>query len=585
MPLYSPQSLELLRQRIDLTEVVGAHITLKRTGASYKALCPFHEEKTPSFMIQKGAAHYHCFGCGAHGDAIGFLMAHVRMGFVEAVEHLAEKFGVVLERAEGPVEAKGPSRVVLKEALEKACRFYHFSLLYSEEGREALTYLYERGIDLAFLKAFEIGYATRQRGALRSLMEKEGVATDVLEAAGLLHMDGGREFFFERIMFPIRDGMGAVIGFSARKFKEETFGGKYINTPETPLFKKSKVLFGLSYSRRRIARERRAIIVEGQIDCLRMIQAGFNCTVAGQGTAFGEGHAKELLSLGVQEVILALDGDDAGREAAMKVGDLFQKKGVEVFVLRLPEGSDPDAVIREQGAEGFLQLVHEKIDYLSFAVEHLQRQFPLDTPSGKNNLVETLTKQISAWEHPVMVHESLKRLAELTHLPEGLIGVRAAPLRSIRRSEGVERIDVDPDRILETDLLRWLLLVGTDAPELERLVQQKLSPDDLRTPTCRRLFASYLMALAEGKPRDLLSLAASLENEEEAIVEEILGRKVNMQKVEEGVREVVKKLLYRGWLAEREKIRLQIQSGGLSEEEVVRLAKEFDTLRKNPPTL
>src|SRR5262249_1487277 len=157
----------------------------------------------------------------------------------------------------------------------------------------------------------------------------------------------------ERITFPICDAAGAVIGFSARKYLETTFGGKYINTPETPLFKKSRVLFGLNFSRRRIAKEKKAIIVEGQIDALRLIKAGFNLTVAGQGTAFGEGHVKELLNLGVSEVFLALDGDEAGREATHKIGNLFQKEGIEVRVVNLPGKSDPDTFLKEKGPEAF----------------------------------------------------------------------------------------------------------------------------------------------------------------------------------------------------------------------------------------
>ena len=332
MAVFTKDSLETLRQRIDLVDLLSSHIELKRTGAAYKALCPFHDE-TPSFTIQKGDTHYHCFGCGAHGDAIQFLMEHVKMSFSDAVESLAQRFHVHLERAEETAEKKGPSKAVLKAALEHACRFYHFMLLHSPQGHIVLQYLYKRGLDLDFIRHFQAGWAPPTPGMMRHVLHDKLVTDDIMVDAGLLQArEGGgfRDFFSDRITFPIRDASSTVIGFSARKYKEETFGGKYVNTPETPLFKKSKVLFGLNYSRKRIAKDRKAIIVEGQIDALRLIQAGFNFTVAGQGTAFGEGHVKELTTLGINQAYLALDGDDAGQQAAYKIGNLFQKEGVEV---------------------------------------------------------------------------------------------------------------------------------------------------------------------------------------------------------------------------------------------------------------
>src|SRR5581483_4197855 len=321
--MFTKESLEQLRQRIDLADVLSTHLSLQRSGSSYKALCPFHEEKTPSFIIQKGGSHYHCFGCGAHGDAIAFLMTHVKMGFSEAVESLAERFQVTLEKNEEPLGEKGPSKAHLKQALDLASQLYHYLLLHSADGQVALRYLYERGIDLDFIQKFQVGFAPRQGDILMRYLRAHSIDERIQEIAGLISISQSgrvRDFFCERIIFPIRDALGAVIGFSARKFKEETFGGKYINTPETPLFKKSRVLFGLSYCRSRIAKETKAIIVEGQVDCLRLIHAGFNYTVAGQGTAFGEEHVRELLHLGVKKIYLALDGDSAGQEAAVKIG-------------------------------------------------------------------------------------------------------------------------------------------------------------------------------------------------------------------------------------------------------------------------
>ncbi|MBU6447213.1 MAG: DNA primase, partial [Verrucomicrobia bacterium] len=283
MGTFSRESLELLRSRIDLVEVLSPYLKLQRAGAAHKALCPFHDEKTPSFVINRGDSHYHCFGCGAHGDAIQFLMTHLKMSFVEAVESLADRCHVQLEEVNGDNQPKGPPKAILKDALERACQFYHFYLLHTLEGHAALDYLYSRGITLDFIQQFQFGLAPKQPQLFLKTMWEQKISNAILEEVGLLSK--GREFFQDRITIPIRDPQGAVIGFTARKYKTDTFGGKYVNSPETPLFKKSKVLFGLSFSRKTIAKARKAIIVEGQIDALRLIYSGFDWTVAGQGTA------------------------------------------------------------------------------------------------------------------------------------------------------------------------------------------------------------------------------------------------------------------------------------------------------------
>lgn len=584
---YKKESLELLRQRIDLVEVLQPHLALQRSGSAYKACCPFHEERTPSFIVQKGDTHYHCFGCGAHGDAIAFLMGHLKMGFVESIEMLAERFQVTLEKIEEGGEKRGPGRAALKAALEKASRFYHFYLLYTEEGHEALEYLYQRGIDLDFIRFFQIGLAPKQTDLLKRFLNAERVDDQTLQDAGLLSISSTgrkRDFFTHRITFPIRDPMGSVIGFSARKFKEETYGGKYINTTETALFKKSHTLFGLSYSRQRIAKERRAIIVEGQIDALRLIQSGFNLTVAGLGTAFGEGHVKELLQLGVAHVYLALDGDGAGREAAVKIGDLFQKRGVEVSVLPIPSGYDPDSLLKEKGASAFLKLIEESVDYLTFLVAHFSKQFDLRSPSGKNSCVQTLAERIRQWDQPVMVHESLRKLAQMLQVPETLLLIRqeASPNLYIRRTATVSLTEVDPHKILETDLLRWLLLMGHKMPQLVEIAQANLTPVHFRVPSCERLYSLYL----EKRPSDLLSLGMHIEHSEDhALLSDIMQRKVNLQKAEEGCSEVIRKMLERQWMEAREAIKVKMQSDSLTEEEALDLARQFDLLNKKPPDL
>ncbi len=588
MPLYTKESLDLLRQRIDLQEVIGAQVPLKKAGSAYKALCPFHEEKTPSFVINKGDTHYHCFGCGAHGDAIAFLMNYQKLGFTEAIESLAERFGVVLERqVESQHEVKGPSKMLLRDAVQTASEFYHFLLLYSEEATGALKYLFERGIDREFIERFQVGYAPRDRRALQKMLHGKGFSDEVLEKAGLVSVsDQGvnRDFFSERITFPIRDSVGHVIGFSARKFKEETFGGKYINTSETPLFKKSQVLFGLSYSRKRIMKEKKAMIVEGQIDCLRLIHQGYDWAVAGQGTAFGEGHVRELVQLGVQSVYLALDADTAGQDAAVKIGDLFMKKGIEVSVLQLPQGSDPDAILREKGPQFFETLLKQPLDYLTFLVQKFSKSMRVDTPAGKNQLAQQIVERIRSWDQPVLIHESLRKLAELLKLPPEVINVGAAPMMVIRREGHATNDYVDADKILETDLLRLLFFSGDAAEGLIKTAHFNLRADQLKVPMCKRLYEQVLEGHLKGQKVDLLTCAAGIEQEEEGdLVLEMMKRKINLDKVTESLQSTLKRILERNWLEERERIKLALHSGTLTEDEAIELAKKFDLLKKQVP--
>ncbi|MFT4551686.1 MAG: DNA primase [Chlamydiales bacterium] len=586
MPLFTKASLETLKQRIDIIEMISSHIDLKRGGTSYKALCPFHDEKSPSFTVQKGDTHYHCFGCGAHGDAIQFLMNYQSVSFIDAVESLAQMFHVHLEQEESGAEVKGPNKVLLKKAMKAACRFYQFTLLHTPEGHEALEYLYRRGLDLNFIRNFQVGLAPASPKIFRNFMYKQKFQDDILHEAGLIaeaRNGGWRDFFYDRITFPILSPTADVIGFSARKYKDQTFGGKYVNSTETPLFKKSRTLYGLNFCRRRIAKERKAIIVEGQIDALRLIQAGFNITIAGQGTAFGEGHVKELLNLGVNVIHLALDADEAGRDAARKIGHLFQKAGVEVYVAQLPFGSDPDSILSERGPESFMGILEESPDYLTFLVDYLGKQIDLSSPAGKNELVTTIAKRIREWDSPLMVHESLRKLAHLAHVPEDAVGVGIANVNNfyIQKTASAGREEVDPNKVLEADFLRWLLVLGEAQSHFVEAARLNVAANDLIVPVCKNIYETYLSAFQSEKSMDLLSLAIEINDQEgQEFISEILQKKINQDKAEVFFYNTIQKILDRKLMLQREEVKTKLQAGNLSDEDALELAKEFSDLKR-----
>ena len=589
MAIYTRESLELLRQRVDAVDVISAHVDLKRGGATYKGLCPFHDEKSPSFMVQRSSNHYHCFGCGAHGDSIQFLMDSQHVSFTDAVELLAERYHVPLEKVEDGGASKGPDKKRLYHALDLANQVFHFQLLETEEGKEALKYLHDRGIDLDFVKDFQLGLASRESGRLRSFLHKQRVRDEEMHLVGLLaegRSGRPRDFFYRRITIPIHDAIGRVIGFTARKYQEDTFGGKYVNTPETPLFKKSRVLFGLNYCRRRIAKERKVLIVEGQLDALRLVRHGFNITVAGQGTAFGQDHADDLIKLGVKQVFLGMDADTAGREAMVKVGNFFQDAGIEVRCLKMPLGEDPDSILRQYGSGVFSTLMDEAEDYLSFLFHHEAMKIGQDSPAARTQVVQSVGSRVRQWSDQIMVHESLKYLAKISGVPESVIGIEgAAPRRLMSKSASVNALEeVDGDQVLEMDCLRWLLLMGSSQPFLIEIALANLKEDDFSHADCRCLYAVYLKRFQEGESIGLLDVAASLEL---ASTRELLTlltvKKINRERAQANFVETIEKILKRNAWQACEDLRLQMLANTQSGDEDLALVQKFVSMQKQVP--
>jgi len=583
MGLYTPESLERLRQRIDLVSVLSAHIELKPAGGYLKACCPFHEERSPSFMLRKGDTHYHCFGCGAHGDAIQFLMGHLRYSFREAVDQLADRFQVVLESS-GSTAEKGPNRAALRDALDKASLFFHYCLLHTAEGHRALDYLYGRGLTLDFICRFRLGWAPRDEGLLMKVLMGQQLADWQLRDSGLIHEGRNRALFINRVTIPIRDAQGQVVGFSARKIGDEQ-GPKYINTHETALFKKGQLLFGLDSSRRRIAKERRVLIVEGQIDALRLIHAGLDWTVAGQGTAFGEAQVRALVQLGVRQALLMFDGDSAGLEAAVKVGHLLLKEGVEVLVVRLPEGHDPDSILRREGVEALNRFIEGARDYLSFLVEYSGKD-RMGSPAAKGQWVGEVVTRIREWNNPILIQESLSRLALLVGVaPEALQG-GGGTSQSMRQRAYAGGMLVDTNRVLETDLLRWMVLLGPTQPALIALAAANYPASLFRTPLCQRVYGAILESHLKGLPVDLLSLGATLaDSEVEPFFQELTAKRIHPERADAQVRQTLGKLLERDWLEQRDQIRARIAQESLSDAEKLELASQFDAMSRSPPCI
>jgi DNA primase len=583
MSRFTKESVQRLREAVDIVDLISRYVPLKKAGGLYKACCPFHDEKTPSFTVHKATSHYHCFGCGAHGDAVAFLMNYERLGFIQALEFLSERFNVQLDTEHEDKEFE-VSRGRLKRILEASNQFFHTMLLFSDVASCARGYLAKRGLSLRLLEAFRIGYAPD--GALRNFLHGEGFTDKEMELAGLLSVREGkkREFFSDRITFPILDVMGSTIGFSARKYKEETFGGKYINSPETILFKKSRVLFGIFHSKKRMAKERIACVVEGQLDALRLIEAGFDFTVATLGTAFGPAHVDQLRGIGVEEVYLAFDQDEPGKISTEKSGDLLMKKGIDVRVVRYEEAKDPDELLSCFGKTAFFEALTKSTGYLEFLVDRAKKQRDFSSPVEKDRAVKAIVEGIMGWENELLRYEALKKLSRLADIPESVLNIGQAPsiTSSERKVEIVPLKQSNENLSLEIDLLRWLTCSDKDRSAIMQLCDTYIVPEDFSSDVTRKLYSLCMEQLRVGQEVDFLHLAPEFDPEAIGeILKELLLKKPVPGKLLPFATAAITKIKERNWLNERETIRKKMEQPGVGEEELMALAEQFD-LKKAP---
>ena len=362
--------IEEIKARIDLADLVSSYgIQVKHAGGSAKACCPFHHEKTPSFNINSAKGFYHCFGCGESGDAIKFVQKQEGLTFVEAVKKLAEQCGVKVEETEDP---NAGQRKRLYALMAELAAFYRRCLLQAKEGELARNYLKDRALDGAVAEDWGIGYAPNGVSNILRWAEKYKYTPEELEAAGVIKApsrpgDNGYHRFAGRLMFPVRDKQGRVVAFSGRQLVAQKNSGKYVNSPETLIFKKSNVLFGFDRASRAIGKDSHCevIVCEGQIDCIRLHSSGFANAVAGQGTAFTDEHVRMLKRV-ANQAVLVYDDDAAGHKATIRSAGMLLAAEIPVRVVSLPDGDDPDSFLRTKGAEAFRALLEKGESIISF---------------------------------------------------------------------------------------------------------------------------------------------------------------------------------------------------------------------------
>ncbi len=483
--------IDTLLARVDIVDVIDRRVPLKKAGQNYQACCPFHSEKTPSFTVSPTKQFYHCFGCGAHGTALGFLMEYEHMSFPDAVGALAQDVGLPVPESGEPERPKPPP--ALWDALEQAAQFYKKQL---KQTPRAIDYLKKRGLTGAIAARYGIGYAP-DGSPLKQVFPD--YTADALAASGLV-IDGDRgryDRFRDRIMFPIKNIKGQIVGFGGRVLDHGE--PKYLNSPETPLFHKGSELYGLFEARAAIKAAGRAIVVEGYMDVVALAQHGVEFAVAALGTATTPIHARTLLRH-TDRLIFAFDGDNAGRKAAWRALENTLEAlqdGKEVSFLFLPEGEDPDSYIRTHGQAAFLQLLDtDTVPLSAFLVRELARDRKLDSQEGRAALIKDAKPLLEKIAAPLLSSLIRRQIADLAHLQAdelGLMGVksgvtqRAAPQRPQRRPAPsrvrslARTLLMNPQRVAEVDtcwldandplssrmgeLMAWLREVGPLKPQ------------------------------------------------------------------------------------------------------------------------
>jgi DNA primase len=525
---FTPQLLEEIRSRLDIVELVGQFVNLKRAGQHWKGLCPFHAEKTPSFTVNPKRGIFHCFGCGAGGDAFGFLMRHDRLGFPEAVRALAERAGVPLPTTREP-ETDGKFEA-LRRIMALAAEFYSESL-WRPEGAKARDYLDKRGVDLDVAKRFGLGYAPEGWNALLTALAKQSVTEAELAQAGLvLPRQTGSGFydrFRGRLLFPIRDPQGRVIAFGGRALAGEE--PKYLNSPETPLYVKGQTLYALDVARACMREKNRAIIVEGYLDCLMAHQHGFGETVAALGTAFTPAQLG-LLRRYADEVLALFDADAAGQKASARLeemltdtmdlpnlgwsvartGDFGRPGYFSIKVALLPEGHDPDSLLRVEGAAALVARLEAARPLLSFVLDRALGEEDLGTARGRATaharVALLLSKVQNAEEATALSREAARRLGvDATQLwieAQQLQGSLSRGRRAERPGGAASPTSGTPlpsPNLAERDLLALLLHVEEARNELLPILEDT----DLAHPGLRALLAA--LRRAPGPPEALMS--------------------------------------------------------------------------------
>ena len=522
--MYYPEELiEEVRTRNDIVEVISGYVRLQKKGSNYFGLCPFHNEKSPSFSVSPGKQMYYCFGCGAGGNVITFLMEYENQTFPEAVRTLAQRAGIALPEADDSKEARQADsrRAKLLEINKEAAKYFYYQLR-TERGSVGMEYLRKRELSDETMNHFGLGYANKYSNDLIQYLKSKGYSEDLIRDAGLCNVDekhGMYDKFWNRVMFPIQDINHRVIGFGGRVMGDGK--PKYLNSPETEIFDKSRNLYGLNFAR--TSRKGNVILCEGYMDVIAMHQAGFTQAVASLGTAFTSGQAS-LLRRYANEILLSYDSDGAGVNAALRAIGILKEAGMTGRVINLEPYKDPDEFIKALGGEEFQKRLDHAENSFFFELRQLQKSYDLSDPEQKTAFHREIARRLCTFSEEVERENYIEAVAQKYHISfenlRRLVGTYAAQTGLaqpvIRPKSGVQKKNTAAEGIKNSQklLLTWLV----EQPQLYRQISKYSSPKDFTEGLYEKVADRLFEELEQGNinPASIISMFEEEEDQREA---------------------------------------------------------------------
>ena len=516
---YSDDLVEEVRTKNDIVDVISGYVRLQKKGSSYFGLCPFHNEKSPSFSVSREKQMYYCFGCGAGGNVFTFLMEYENYSFQEALKYLADRAGVELPEAEYSKEARerADQKAILLEINKVAAQYFYVQLK-SPQGAHALSYLKDRGLSDEMIHSFGLGYSNKYSNDLYQYLKSKGYRDELIVKAGLVTVDeryGASDKFWNRVMFPIMDSNSRVIGFGGRVMGDAK--PKYLNSPETMIFDKSRNLYGLN--RARSSRKSYFLLCEGYMDVISLHQAGFSNAVASLGTALTPGHAS-LIKRYVKEVYLTYDSDEAGTKAALRAMPILKDVGITARIIRMEPYKDPDEFIKHLGAEAFEERIHKAQNGFMFGLEVLERDYDLTTPEGKTDFMKEAAKRLTQFDEEIERSNYIEAVAKTYHV--GFEELRKLVLKMAvqtglakqverpKRLDGKSREKEDGHVKSQKILLTWLI----EDEGIFNQIRRYITPDDFTGELYKKV-AALLYEQYEGQDVNPARIMNHFTDEEE----------------------------------------------------------------------
>ena len=583
-------TLEEIQQRCDIVDLIGQYIPLKKAGRNFKALCPFHHEKTPSFTVNPDKQIFHCFGCGVGGDVFAFIMKHERLEFPEAVAQLAERSGVVLETP--PESAAAPSTsqaAALYKINELAARFFQAQLEKSAAAGPARAYLEERGITGPTAQLFRLGYALSGWDSLRTFLQSRRVPESFQEQSGLVVRGSqGKLYdrFRNRVMFPIANAQGKIVGFGGRLLpgaaaasRNEGAQPKYVNSPETAVYSKGRMLYGLNVSKSEIPRRDAVLVVEGYFDMIVPYQAGVRNIVASLGTAFTPEQVR-LLKRYTRTVVLVYDADTAGQDASLRSLEMLLIEGMDVRVASLTAGDDPDAYVRRYGADAFRALADQAASLFDYSLHMYRQRFGGTAPEAAGRVAAAMLGLVGRVKEPVLRALYVRRLSEALNISEQLIceelhrqkepGRRSSSMPAARRATSAEHL---------------LVMMLVSGPERIALARQELNPEEFSDPAVREIIQQLYASTTEASATLLMQRLAT--EEARQLLAEVLAADWGVEDEDKAFAQCLRRIKADGLDVNRKQILHEIQtlsSQGGSDEDINRRQREYGRLTKELQT-